>query len=424
MSSAASQDRAAGLLAVRQPFRARPARAAVAAAYAAQGFGYATVVTALPALKERQGIDDTQVSLLILLVCLAAATGSVLAERLSTRYGSRAAVAVGLAGQALALVVVATTASPVALVGGFVGYGVGLGMVDAAAAIQGVLLQRRLGRSVMSSFFAAYTAAAIVAALAMSALAGWSGAASWALVGAGVALAAASVGGYGSLVQPVPGAAETPSGAPTGTSAVGPDTASGSRTPGSRTPLPGRGILIFGAVVLAAFVADSAVSTWSSIYLHDVLRAAPAVVPLGYAAYQAAILATRLVGDRWVRRSGRVRVAAVTTLVGSAGFLPVAFVPVPVAAVLGFALVGVGVGALVPLAFSAAGELAPDRVDEVVARVNVFNYAGAILGAVAVGLLSAGPGLALAFLLPFALFVPIIMHVRRFAPLAPPRSRA
>ena len=83
---------------------------------------------------------------------------------------------------------------------------------------------------------------------------------------------------------------------------------------------------------------------------------------------------------------------------------------------LGFALVGVGVGALVPLAFFAAGELAPDRVDEVVARVNVFNYAGAVLGAVVVGLLSSGPGLALAFLLPFALFVPIIVQVRRFAP--------
>ncbi|NKY08086.1 hypothetical protein HF998_14040, partial [Cellulomonas hominis] len=38
------------------------ARVAVGAAYAAQGFGYATVVTALPAFKQRQGIDDTAVS--------------------------------------------------------------------------------------------------------------------------------------------------------------------------------------------------------------------------------------------------------------------------------------------------------------------------------------------------------------------------
>lgn len=416
MSSDAQAHTTAGMSTASPPFRAGRARLGVVSAYAAQGLGYATVVTALPALKERQGLDDTQVSLLILLVCLAAAGGSVLAEQLSTRRGSRAAVAVGLAAQAGALVVVAATAAPVALIGGFVVYGVGLGMVDAAAAIQGVLLQRRLGRAVMSSFFAAYTAAAIVAALAMSALSGWSVAAGWALAGAAVVLVTASAGGYRSLVPSspaVPARPEVTTGEPA--SATDGPTA-GTRAAGGIPPLPRRGIVIFGAVVLAAFVADSAVSTWSSIYLDDVLHAAPAVVPLGYAAYQAAILATRLLGDRWVRRSGRVRVAAITTLVGSAGFLPVAFVPVPVAAVIGFALVGVGVGALVPLAFSAAGELVPNRVDEVVARVNVFNYAGAVLGAVAVGLLSAGPGLALAFLLPCALLVPILVHVRRFAP--------
>src|SRR5690606_11726266 len=148
--------------------------------------------------------------------------------------------------------------------------------------------------------------------------------------------------------------------------------------------------LVLGAVVLVAFVADSAVSTWSSIYLDDVLLAPAALVPLGYAAYQAAILLTRLVGDRWVRRSGRVRVAAVTAAVGAAGFLPVALIPSSVAAIVGFALVGVGVGALVPLSFSAAGDLVPGRVDEVIARVNLFNYAGAVLGAVVVGLLSEG----------------------------------
>ncbi|MGN8247342.1 MFS transporter [Cellulomonas soli] len=387
------------------PLDARRARLAVGAVYAAQGFGYATVVTALPALKDRQGIDDTQVSLLVLLVCLAAAGGSVLAERLATRRGSRTAVGLGLAAQAVAVLLVAASAAPAVLVGGFAVYGVGLGMVDAAAGIQGVLVQHRLGRPVMSSFFASYTAAAILAALAMSALAGGTSAAAWALAAAGVVLAGVSIGARGSLVAPAPDE---------------PEVLGGDAAGAPRTPLPRRGIWVFGGVVLVAFVADSAVSTWSSIYLDDVLLSSAAVVPLGYAAYQAAILVTRLVGDRWVHRSGRVRVAVVATVVGAVGFLPVALVPAPVAAIAGFALVGVGVGALVPLAFSAAGELAPDRVDEVVARVNLFNYAGAVLGAVVVGLVSDGTGLAVAFLLPFVLLVPVLGHARRFAPGAMP----
>ena len=38
---------------------ARSSRIAVTAAYAAQGLGYAVVVTSLPLLKQRYGIDDT-----------------------------------------------------------------------------------------------------------------------------------------------------------------------------------------------------------------------------------------------------------------------------------------------------------------------------------------------------------------------------
>ena len=38
-------------------------------------------------------------------------------------------------------------------------------------------------------------------------------------------------------------------------------------------------------------------------------------------------------------------------------------------------------GILVPLAFSAAGHAAPGNSDEVIARVNLFNYGGALVGA-------------------------------------------
>lgn len=385
----------------------RSPRVAVGAAYAAQGFGYATVVTSLPALKERQGIDDAAVSLIVLLVCVAAAAGSALAERLATWRGSRAALALGLALQCVAVLVVATISAPGMFVGGFALYGLGLGLVDAAAGIQGVMVQRALGRPVMSSFFACYTAAAIIAAVAMSGLAARSGAEIWTLGAAGLVLAGVALHAGRWLMPHLPGAAEVPG------------VADGS-TVADRAPLPLRGIWLFGGVVLVVFVADSAVSTWSSIYLDDVLRASAGVVPLGYAAYQATILVTRLVADRWVHRVGRTPVAAVAAGVGAIGFVPVALIPSPVAAIAGFALVGVGVGALVPLAFSAAGELAPERVDEVVARVNLFNYAGAVLGAVVIGLLSDGPGLAVAFLLPLVLLAPVVAVARRFTPAAHP----
>ncbi|NHT18095.1 MFS transporter [Cellulomonas sp. IC4_254] len=387
---------------------ARTARVAVGAAYAAQGFGYATVVTALPAFKERQGIDDTAVSLVVLLVCVAAAAGSVVAEHLATRRGSRTALLAGLAAQVVALPVVAGSTPAVPFVAGFALYGLGLGTVDAAAGVQGVLVQRRYGRPVMSGFFACYTAAAVLGALAMSALVGAVGVpgAASALVVAAAVLAGAVLLGRSRLV-PVDLALAAGPTAPAG------EVPAASAPP--RRSLPTRGIWVLGVVVLAAFVADSAVSTWSTVYLHDVLLASAAAAPLGYAAYQAAVLVTRLAGDRLVARLGRAALVVTGAAAGTAGLLLVALVPAVGVAVAGFAVVGVAVGVLVPLAFSAAGDLDPARTDEVVARVNLFTYAGAVLGAVAVGLLADGPGLALGFLLPAVLVAPVAGTARSFA---------
>ena len=92
------------------------------------------------------------------------------------------------------------------------------------------------------------------------------------------------------------------------------------------------------------------------------------------------------------------------------------------AAVAGFALTGLGVGVLVPLAFSAAGHAVPGRSDEVIARVNLFNYGGALLGAVLLGLLSEPVGLRVAFLVPVVgllLTLPVVRQLRRLSEPAP-----
>ncbi len=370
------------------------ARITVSAGYAAQGLGYAVVVTALPVLKQRQHLDDTGVSLIILLVCIAAAGGSLLADWLAVHGGSRTAIVVGLLLEAVALPAIASHIPIVPFVLAFAVYGLGLGTVDASAGMQGVLVQKREGRSVMGGFFACYTGAAIVGALLMSAVATTPAGASLALlVATAVAAVVALVGAR--RFDPERATATT-------------------KEQKRRDPLPRTGITIFGMVILAAFVADSAVSTWSTVYLQDGLRLTVVLAPLGYGLYQVAILITRLLADLVVRRAGRIPLAIVTTIVAVVGCCLVAIVPSPIAGLLGFALAGVGVGALVPLAFSSAGELDPARSDEIVARVNLFNYAGAILGAVLPGLLSGSTGLGVAFLIPAVLLVPILVLARHF----------
>lgn len=358
----------------------RAARVSLSAAYAAQAVGYAVVVTSLPALKARQHVDDTTVSLIVLGVCVTAAVGSIVANAVAVRFGSRAALVLGLVVQAVALPVIALPTPFAVFVGAFAVYGIGLGCVDASQAMQGVIVQRAYGRPLLGGFFATYTAAAIAGALLVSLVAA-------SAVGAGVAIAAAAVV---ALAVAIAGARLFARDVPVDEALPA----------GERTRLPRAGIWAFGLVILAVFVVDSAVSTWSTVYLHDDLAALAWVAPLGYAAYQACILVTRLVTDPLLPRIGRRRLVLIATLISVVGCVVVALLPFAAAAVVGFALAGVAVGVLVPVTFGAAGDLDPARSDQVIAHVNIFNYAGAVVGAVFVGLMADGPGLGIAFLLP------------------------
>ncbi|AEV81432.1 MFS transporter [Actinoplanes sp. SE50] len=376
----------------------------IGAGYAAQGLGYAAIVTALPAFKDRQHLTDGKVSAILLFVCVTAALGSVVADQLAARWGSRHALAGGLflVGAGLAATLVGTPT--VLFVTILLLYGVGLGIVDASLSMQGVLVQARLGRSVMSRLFAAYTAAAIVAALLMS----------WSLDrhhGATVPLGAAA--GYAVLVGLAGWRAFEP-GRTERSSAV--------HDTGSRAVR--RVVVVCGMLIFTAFLVDSAVSTWSSVYLKDSLHSRAAMVPIGYAAYQATVLVSRLVADHLVPRAGRLTMAVGALAVSGVGCALVVLLPSTAAAIAGFTVAGIGVGVLVPLAFSAAGEAAAESSDEVIARVNLFNYGGALVGAVLLGALSEPIGLRIAFLIPVAgviFTVPLARQLLHLTPAPAPR---
>jgi MFS family permease len=372
-------------------------RGAVSAAYAAQGLGYATVVTALPALKDRVGIDDATVSVLLLGTCLAAAAGSVLADVVAIRRGSRMALVAGLVTQALGLLVIAATGSFEVLLVAVVVYGVGLGAVDASSNMQGALLQRQRPTPVFGRLYAAYTAAAILATLGTAMVLGAAVPATLTLAVTAVVQAAVAI--WGLMAFDPARAAHRVHDEPRG-----------------RVPLPRRAIWAVGAIVFAAFVIDSAVSSWSTIYLSEGLDAAPGLTPLGYAAYLAAMLLARLSADPAVRTLGPMRVGVAAILLAVAGAVLVAVWPTVPTAIIGFAAMGAASGALVPLAFARAGELLPARSDEVIARVNLFNYGGAVAGAVVLGLVATGPQLGVAFLIPAAVLagvLPILRTLRR-----------
>ena len=367
-------------------------RKVIALGFSTQGLGYATVMTALPTIKSRFRLSDDQLSIIILSVCITAALGSILADRIAAKLGSRFAIVTGFFFEAIGIAIATFSPNVMVMICGFLLYGLGLGCIDAALNMQAVMMEQRLGKSVFGGFFACYTAAAFLGALIMSATISSTFGATIALCIAVVITLITSQLSRNWLFQQKQCAELHLQDKPA---------------------LPHKQLVIFGVIILIAFTVDSAISTWSTIYLKDVLASSATVAPLGYAAYQIGILLTRLGLDYLLKFKTAAWVALVAILIGAFGCVISGVSHLLFIVIVGCALAGVAVGALVPLTYSAVGHLDENRRDEIIARVNIFNYGGSIVGAVVVGLLATPFGYAPSFIgLAFALLSILCLRKR------------
>ncbi|MGH3423698.1 MAG: MFS transporter [Nocardioidaceae bacterium] len=395
----------------------RRARVGTLAAFFLQGLTLATIVTRIPAFQDKFGVGEGEVTALLLLVAVLAGVGSVLAGAIARRRTSAVALRGALFTIAAAAALIGVAPNRPALYLAFAVYGIGIGAVDAGMNMQGVTVQELYGRSIMTSFHAMWSIAGIIGALYAAGVASldWGLAPSLGVVAAvGVAVTVAA-GPYlvatRAVAEPHAGPAGQDSGQPAGQDGGQP----GGPAP---TPpaVPWAPIVMIGVAVLAYFIADTGVLSWSSLYLQDALDSSEAIAPLGYGAYQAGAVVSRLAGDQFVRRYGAVPVVRVATVVGVVALAAVVAAPTPWFAIAAFALLGLGLSVVVPLAFAAAGSLDAADSDAAIARVNVFNYAGNIVGGALIGAVATAGSLRWIFVVPLVL-VPVVLVVSRaFAP--------
>jgi MFS family permease len=148
---------------------------------------------------------------------------------------------------------------------------------------------------------------------------------------------------------------------------------------------PGRVLLALGVIAFCGFIAEGTVNDWSAVYLSSSAAAPPAVASLGYFAFSVAMIVVRLVADRLVTRIGAVRLTRLATVTAVAGFALVISVPDPAAVIAGFAVTGLGVAVIVPLAWSAAARRQPGAPGRAIAGVATLGYLGFLLGPVLIG---------------------------------------
>jgi MFS family permease len=175
------------------------------------------------------------------------------------------------------------------------------------------------------------------------------------------------------------------------------------------------------------YIGDAAVSNFSSVYMSKVQHGGKALLPLAFAAYQTMMVAGRAIGDHTVRRFGPTTVVRTGAVVAGLGLLCVVVAPSPYLAIGAFALTGLGFCVVPPMCFSATSKLDPTGSGIAISRVNLFNYAGFVLGAALVGGIAGGvggsAGWRAAYAAPLVLTAVIIAFAAGFDPDRPRGAR-
>lgn len=148
----------------------------------------------------------------------------------------------------------------------------------------------------------------------------------------------------------------------------------------ARFARPTWGVMLLVAVTLSAMVLEGAGADWSAIYMRDVFGSAPFTAGIAVATGAAAQALARFFADRFVEKHQPVAVARVLLGVLGAGTLLVFAAPASWAALLGFAMMGVGTSAIFPLAMSAAARRTDRAPATNVAALAQFSFVAFLLG--------------------------------------------
>ncbi|WP_280394357.1 MFS transporter [Nocardia brasiliensis] len=386
-----------------QPSRAlRAARISNSVAFASKGFVYAILLTGLPQLRDRHGLSNSAIVAGVVLISLLAVLGSRVAGALARKWSSRTAVQVSLVLVASSTAGVAVAPNTIVLFVALGSYGLTTGMVNASTNMQHALIQHAYQRFVTASFYAIWAIGSIFGALYLAAAVKLELALRESmLTAAAIVLLVCAITGPRLLSHEQQHRADSPATTP-------------ATTP---LPIPLRRYLPFGLALMLGFAIDLGINNWSALYLTDDLASSASTAALPVAAFQAASVAALLTGDLWVRTFGPRAVMLASASLATAGMGLVVTAPNPTVAILGFGVCGIGLPVITPLCFSEAGRLARGRErDALIARLNMFPYAGTLAGGAIVGLIADHSSLriGLASLLAFA--VALVFFAKPFHP--------
>jgi MFS family permease len=338
-------------------------RLAVTALFLANGTGIGLWAATIAPIKLAHGLDDFQLSIVLLAFAIGAILTMTMAGHIQARFGSaRVALITGLAF-AVILPIPALMPNLWSLAAAILCFGACNGAMDVAMNGHGAVVERLRGRPIMSSFHAAFSLGGLLGALIGSVILS-TGLGPIGTMGFAGIFALVLVGGFATSL-PVP---ET-----------------GPREPAVGFALPSRGALLVGSLAFLCMFAEGAIADWSGVYLVSAAGATTAAAPWGYGGFALTMFAGRLLGDTIVHALGASRVVQLGAGIAVIGLAMTLVFPRVDLAIFSYALAGLGISNIIPVVFSAGGRTTRGHPAVGVAMAATCGYAGFLLSPPLIG---------------------------------------
>ncbi|WP_343234738.1 MFS transporter, partial [Streptomyces sp. E5N298] len=144
-------------------------------------------------------------------------------------------------------------------------------------------------------------------------------------------------------------------------------------------------VVTFGLIALCTAYGEGAMADWGALHLEQDLDASPGLAAAGYSCFAFAMTVGRLTGTTLLERLGRTATVVAGGTTAVAGMLLGSLAPSVGVALFGFAITGLGLANIFPVAIERAGALGgPSGV----ATASTLGYGGMLLGPPAIGFMA------------------------------------
>jgi predicted MFS family arabinose efflux permease len=360
------------------------ARLATTVVFFATGAIFASWAARIPAVQEKLDLSAGELAIAILGIEGGAVLGLPAGGALTARIGSRSTLRVGFVLYASAMVGVGAAPSLPTLTAALAFTAAATSLNDVAMNVQGVELERRCRRPILSGLHAGHSFGVLAgAAIGTAAAAAGIGVAAHFTAVAAAGLAAGLLATFALVDEP-------------------------REAGGPMLARPSGRLAGLAAIVFCAFLIDGTAIQWSAVHLRAE-GAGQALAAAGFAAFALAVAVGRLAGDRVIARSGRARTVRAAGLLTAVGCALAITAPGPAAALAAWALIGAGVAVVAPAVLGAAPLVGDLPAPVAIAAVTTVGYLGSFTGPPAIGALAELTGVSAALVIALAACAAIVL---------------